>query len=170
MNYIVRFDNWVFRGINGRLRCRVLDKLMPGMTFLGGATASVVTCILLMVISYKINGLGKSSLYALAGSHLVVQIMKRFVTRPRPYLALDEVNIWEKFILKDYSFPSGHTTASFSLATVISVYFPAVAPFVLILALLVGLSRIYLGQHYPSDVFIGSLIGIVSGIIAVTVR
>lgn len=167
MNYIVRFDNWVFRGINSRLRCQLLDKVMPGLTFLGGATISVLTCILLIIISYRVNDLGKASFYALAGSHLVVQIVKRFVTRPRPYLALDGVNLWEGHILKDYSFPSGHTTASFSLATVIGMYYPVAAPFVLLLAWLIGVSRIYLGQHYPTDVFIGSVTGIVSGVIAV---
>lgn len=167
MNYITRMDNWIFRSINSRFRCSLLDKLMPRLTFLGGATASVITCILLLIISYQVNGLGKSSFYALAGSHLIVQIVKRFITRPRPYLVMEGVNLWEDLILKDYSFPSGHTTASFSLATVIGIYYPVVAPFVLLLAWLVGVSRIYLGLHYPSDVFIGSVIGIVSGILAV---
>lgn len=166
MNNIVRLDNWIFRGINSRLRCSLLNRVMPYVTHLGGATISVTTCILLIIISYGISDLGKSAFFALAGSHLIVQVIKRFVTRPRPHLALDGVNLWENLILKDYSFPSGHTTASFSLAMVISLYYPAAAPLVLSLAGLIGVSRIYLGLHYPTDVFIGLVIGVISGLIA----
>lgn len=136
------------------------------MTILGGAGVSIFTCLILVLLGYSVHGLGQSSVIALTGSHLVVRLIKRFVSRRRPYLVLDGVNLREGYILKDYSFPSGHTAACFSLAAVIAVYFPAVAPFVLFIALLTGISRIYLGMHYPTDVFIGALIGIIFGILA----
>lgn len=59
-----------------------------------------------------------------------------------------------------YSFPSGHTSAAFLFATLLSSFFPFVAIYVFLFAILVGLSRIVLNLHYPTDVLIGSQFGI----------
>lgn len=60
-----------------------------------------------------------------------------------------------------YSFPSGHTTAIFSVNTILAFYFPMLEAVFIALACLVGLSRLYLGVHYPSDVLIDLMIGVV---------
>jgi undecaprenyl-diphosphatase len=65
-----------------------------------------------------------------------------------------------------YSFPSGHTSAAFLFATLISLNFPAFTMILFIYAFLVGLSRIILNLHYPTDVFIGSQLGISIAIIS----
>jgi len=83
------------------------------------------------------------------------------LARERPYNILQNINTFG-IKLKDYSFPSGHTTASFSIATVLSLNIPQLMIPVLILALMVGVSRIYLAVHYPSDVLVGVILGIVS--------
>lgn len=165
INSIYRFDNRVFRIFNTNLRSSYLDILMVCMTNLGGAGVSIFTCLVLVLYGLNIDGLGQSAVIALTGSHLVVRLIKKFVSRRRPYMVLDDVNLKDGYILKDYSFPSGHTAACFSLAVVISSYFPPVAPFVLLIALLTGISRIYLGVHYPTDVFIGALIGSIFGLL-----
>ncbi len=64
---------------------------------------------------------------------------------------------------KDYSFPSGHTAAAFSVAAIFALNFPAVMYNLAGLAALVGVSRMYMGQHYPTDVAIGALLGAGSG-------
>ena len=64
-----------------------------------------------------------------------------------------------------FSFPSGHATASMSVALVYGVAIPEVAAPLLILALLVGFSRVRLGVHYPSDVLVGQLIAVGSAIV-----
>ncbi|MGR5119534.1 phosphatase PAP2 family protein [Vibrio astriarenae] len=59
-----------------------------------------------------------------------------------------------------YSLPSGHTAAGFLMATVISHYYPPLAPVAFVWAGLIGLSRILLGVHFVTDVVIGVLLGV----------
>src|SRR5207244_10982271 len=61
------------------------------------------------------------------------------------------------------SFPSGLTASSVAAATAISAFYPKVSPLVFGLAAGVGVSRVHLGHHFPSDVAVGGLIGIASG-------
>lgn len=164
MNYIVRLDNWIFRNINGYLKNRFLDGVMSFFTILGGATVSILLCVSLVVFAQG-NNVGMHSVYSLAVGQLVVQLFKRFVSRPRPYLALPEVKLRQGYILKDYSFPSGHTAASFSIFTAISIHYHLISPVLLTVSLLIGVSRIYLGQHYPTDVIAGAALGIGSAVL-----
>lgn len=166
MHYIIRADNWVFKTINTRFRCSLLNTIMPYLTHMGGAVFTITLCLILLFLNTGIGNMGKSAVIALAGSHFIVQVIKKFVNRQRPYLVLDQVNIWDKMQLKDYSFPSGHTTASFALATVLSMHSPILTPVLMAFAAFVGFSRIYLGLHYPTDVVIGAGLGISAGIMA----
>ncbi|MEI6265376.1 MAG: phosphatase PAP2 family protein [Sphingobacteriia bacterium] len=91
------------------------------------------------------------------------QLLKRIVQRPRPYQTYTD--IYPDKIDNGYSFPSGHTTTAFSTAASLSIitkkWYVAVPAFAW--ATGVAYSRMYLGQHYPSDVFMGALVGTASG-------
>ncbi|WP_148135540.1 phosphatase PAP2 family protein [Candidatus Formimonas warabiya] len=163
MQLILSWDLFLFRFINRKWRCSLLDRLMPRMTHLGGLRASILICLALLFFSRET--LGKEVVYAMVGSQIVVQAAKKILPRRRPFLTVPETNIWQPLILKDYSFPSGHTAASFSLSAVVALYFPLLTPFVLPLAALIGISRIYLGLHYPSDVIMGALLGTISAVL-----
>ena len=63
-----------------------------------------------------------------------------------------------------HRFPSGHTASSSAAATAISTFYPKAAPLVFGLAAGVGLSRVHLGHHFPSDIAVGGLIGVGMGI------
>jgi undecaprenyl-diphosphatase len=66
----------------------------------------------------------------------------------------------------DTSFPSGHTAGSFAAAVALSCFYPRDAPMLLGTATAVGLSRVYLGLHFPSDVLVGAGLGSAVGLIA----
>ncbi|MDP8298827.1 MAG: phosphatase PAP2 family protein [Candidatus Tantalella remota] len=88
--------------------------------------------------------------------------VKFFIQRPRPFQALEDVRL----VLGShggYSFPSGHATTSFCLATVIVMRYPKLRYPMFVAASLVAISRPYVGVHYPSDILVGSLLGIFIG-------
>lgn len=91
---------------------------------------------------------------------VITHSMKKIINRDRPYKSYPELII-AKSLSGSASFPSGHTSASFTTATTLSLNFPkwyVIVPSYL-WATTVGYSRMYLGVHYPSDVLAGALIG-----------
>jgi len=101
---------------------------------------------------------------SLGTSYLVQQVIKPVARRKRPFVGRDVVVVGIK--PEDASFPSGHTASSFAAATALSTFYPKAAPMAFALATLVGLSRVHLGHHFPSDVAIGSVIGVGTGTMA----
>jgi undecaprenyl-diphosphatase len=87
------------------------------------------------------------------------KILKQKIKRHRPCEVLSGVH--QRISPSDrFSFPSGHTAAAFVIATLIAHFFPILTVPVSIWAMLVGVSRIYLGVHYPTDIIAGLVIGI----------
>ncbi len=89
---------------------------------------------------------------------LVEYPMKAYFRRRRPFVEIVRALVIGKKP-GSWSFPSGHTAASFASAWVLSTVWPRRAPVFLALASTVGLSRIYVGAHYPGDVASGALAG-----------
>jgi undecaprenyl-diphosphatase len=85
-------------------------------------------------------------------------VIKRLVERPRPCQTLSDVRSPDGCGPAS-SFPSSHATNIGGVMTLVSLAYPAWTPLAAVTALLVGLSRVYLGVHYPSDVLAGFLIG-----------
>jgi undecaprenyl-diphosphatase len=99
------------------------------------------------------------------GRLIIAEIIKRLYSSPRPYIILEGV---KKIIVgnTDYqSFPSGHTTIFFAFATAIYFFNKKWGIISFIAAILVGLSRIFVGVHWPIDVAAGAVIGVMSGIV-----
>ena len=101
--------------------------------------------------------------------------LKVFIARPRPYA--DQSSLFYQLWLlvgqnleSDKSFPSGHTTAAFACMTpVLIMGKPKYKILALCFALLMGIARIYLVVHFPSDVLAGMIVGIVAGCLAVVI-
>jgi undecaprenyl-diphosphatase len=102
--------------------------------------------------------LGRHALLSLVLSHLLVQLVKRTVGRPRPSLCTKGAG----FIAAPdrFSFPSGHATASMAVALAYAMAFPVLAVPIIVLAGVVGASRVILGVHYPGDVAAGQAIAV----------
>ncbi len=86
------------------------------------------------------------------------KIIKQSTTRQRPFRR--NPSIQNLVIPQDeYSFPSGHTAAATVAAFLFGIAVPALMPIFFSLAVLIGLSRMYLGVHYPSDILMGFALG-----------
>ena len=104
---------------------------------------------------------------ALSGG--VVNLIKPIVDRPRPGPYFDTIGQPETVHIpagtpSDKAFPSGHTQTAFGAAVYLSLMYPVLSPVFLLMASLVGLSRIAIGVHYPLDVAVGALFGAVFSI------
>lgn len=110
---------------------------------------------------------GVQSLWAHGFATVLVHTVKHLVGRPRPkFSASGEWSIAPSLASGFDSFPSGHTTATFALAIVLSRRFPLLAALFMGIAAFVALSRVLRGSHFPSDVFGGWVLGTVSGMVA----
>ena len=140
---LTRVDIAIFNFCNKKLKCRLLDWIMPIFTHLAGFASVVGICLYFMLFIPSVPG---------------TNICKRV----RPHIKLPDVNIFSKLMQYDPSFPSAHTATITALAGVVTLLHPWAFPLLLPVCALVGLSRIYLGQHYPSDVLFGAIIGCIS--------
>jgi undecaprenyl-diphosphatase len=133
------------------------------LTYLGGVTCSLVAAALPLAAGGPISIAARQALVALVASHLAVQLVKRTVGRARPsFRVLDCRALVQE--PDRFSFPSGHSAAAMSVAFVYAVAFPTLAIVLIPLALLIGMSRVCLGVHYPGDVLIGQLIAVLTAV------
>lgn len=88
----------------------------------------------------------------------VYVLVKRHAVRERPYITDPSINC-ASAPLDRYSFPSGHTLHAVSFTLVLTSHVPEWAPFLVVATLLIAVSRIVLGLHYPTDVAAGAAIG-----------
>ncbi len=139
------------------------------LTHLGGAIATLTLGAMLVAIPGT-RPLGIAVLVANVGSHLVVQIIKRSAHRPRPHFQDDTIT---SLIAHpdEFSLPSGHSASAMAIAMTLVLWrgIPEVPAMMvwgaLALAIIVGLSRVYLRVHYVTDMLLGQLIGVIAAII-----
>jgi len=88
---------------------------------------------------------------------LTIIILRYMTKRKRPIIKYKYFPLtpWNR-----YSFPSHHTLRSFIIAVIVGTDFPTLLPFLIIMAVMISFSRIYLSKHYLSDVLVGTLLGI----------
>lgn len=144
----------------------VLDAIMPIITKFGDGGIFWIALAVIFLIFKKTRKMGLCMGLALLMGFIVGNlVLKNVVARIRPYDLNPEIEILVKH-LSDFSFPSGHTLASFEAATAIFINNKKWGVPALVLAFLVAISRIYLYVHYPTDVLAGMLLGITFAVIS----
>ena len=161
-NYLIRLDRGVFDVIYEDPSERAtINSIMKKITLLGDSKAMMGISICFMAYGGDRQlETGRLLSSAFVGSGLVVYGLKEFVRRKRPLE--DE--------LGNPSFPSGHTAFAFTIAKILSSQYRRWRVPFYVGAGLVGLSRIWLGRHYPSDVLMGAVLGTVTGTVVLTNR
>jgi undecaprenyl-diphosphatase len=157
--YINHRDINILRIINNSWKCSFLDTIMPAMTYLGSFQFMFVFCTLAFLLSTTLlHVMAINAMISIILSTGLGKLLKITVTRLRPFIDIPNLNI-RKIGIDKYSFPSGHTTGAFSLAVIIALYFPIMGFITIPLACCVGISRMYIGVHYPTDVIVGAFLG-----------
>ena len=166
---VSKFDLKLFRVIFNFRRDSLLPLVFRIISFIGDG---YFYALYLLYLYLAKNELFKPALYiVLVGFAIelpIYRLLKNTIRRIRPFNAHDEV---ENMVLPldEFSFPSGHTSAAFLVAMIITHFSPALAVPMFAFAFLVGMSRIYLGVHYPSDILAGIIYGTGVGQIAIMI-
>ena len=159
------FDLPILDWIAANLSCPFLDTVMPLITALGDAGIfwMVMAAILLLFKPTRRVGLGMG-IAMLMGLLLCNLALKPLCQRPRPYdYQYETFGKLIPLIIErqhDFSFPSGHTIASFEAAGVIAMNNKKWGIGALALACLIAFSRLYLYVHYPTDVLVAVGLGL----------
>ncbi len=180
---IGKFDYFLFHGIHNKGGNPILDQLMSWITYSANAPFIFLYLFVISVIvgityhnkyirstpGNRFKFLRKIVSFMLYSSMIygvtsgVTQVLKETTQRPRPYevhqirmtIALKKTTAGEE----KESFPSGHAAGAFMMAAIICRRFGKKMYFIYGWAVLVALSRIYIGAHYPSDVIVGGFLG-----------
>jgi undecaprenyl-diphosphatase len=113
-----------------------------------------------LIVFDGLEGLAASAHLAATGviALSLYKLLKRWTRRPRPFASDVRIRAWIA-PLDEFSFPSGHTLHAVAFTIVAVAYYPALAWVLVPFAACVGLSRVVLGLHYPSDVLAATVIG-----------
>ena len=160
MGALLELDGNILLWIQEYVRNDFLTPVFKFITSLGdeGYVWIAIALILVLIKGYRKVGVsvGVSLLFSLLFNNMLI---KNLVRRVRPYRVLETLTI----LIEEpgeFSFPSGHTSSSFAAGVVLYLLLPKKygVP-AMILAFLIGISRLYVGVHYPTDVLGGIVMG-----------
>lgn len=165
---IQQLDGEILLLIQRYLRTDMLTPFMKSVTFLGNGGWFWILCAVVLLAVPKTRKTGYAvALSLIFGAIVTNLLLKNIVARPRPFAEIEAL-IPMITKPKDFSFPSGHTTASFAVALVMLRMLPKKFGIpAVVLAALVAFSRLYLGVHYPTDVLTGFVIALVGSMLSV---
>lgn len=161
---LLELDGNILLWIQDFVRNDALTVFFRAVTKVGNAGIFWILLTILLLAVKKTRYVGANCFFALVFTFLLNNLLlKNLVGRIRPYEVIDGLTpLIDKPI--DASFPSGHTANGMAVAFVCLRLLPKKAGIpIFILAVLIAISRLYLGVHYPSDVICGAAIGIIMG-------
>lgn len=159
-----RWDVKIFQDILQLRRHSVLDSVMKLATrSADGYYYALLFTLLWVVTPFVVAPLLLPAMIGFALELPIQHLIKHLVRRNRPFEHFLDIN----FLLPppdQFSFPSGHTAGAFLMVGLLGTLSPMVLIVLLLWATTVGLSRIYLGVHFPSDVVAGMILGLLSAL------
>lgn len=168
MEFLTQLDGTVLLWIQEYLRRDFLDPIITFITSLGDAGWFWILLSVILLFTKKYRQVGFTGLLALLIGFLITNLwLKNMVMRIRPYEIVEGLTLIGKKA-HDFSFPSGHSTASMAASSVFFVGMPkkfGIPAF--LLGLFICFTRLYIGIHYPTDVLAGILIGFAAAFAAV---
>lgn len=166
VNILNPFETSILHWIRQTLSCAFLDAVMPYITKFADSGIGWILLALVLLIPRKTRRMGAAMGVALAIGFVTGNLLlKNLVARTRPFLFDPSI---ELLIAPphEFSFPSGHTLASFECAVAIFCYRRKWGVVALLFAVLIAFSRLYLQVHYPTDVLCGAILGSLIGYLA----
>lgn len=160
MNALLELDGNILLWIQEYVRNDFLTPIFKFITGLGDEGYVWIAIAILLVFFKQYRKAGFAVGVSLLGSLIFNNtLIKNMVRRVRPYRVLETLTI----LIEEpgeFSFPSGHTSSSFAAGVVLYLLLPKKygVP-AMILAFLIGISRLYVGVHYPTDVMAGAVLG-----------
>jgi membrane-associated phospholipid phosphatase len=157
-------------------KCAALDALIAAINPIGGGVTLLLACMILSLLCRPLRWLRLQDAAALgalafATAGLLQFSLKHLVGRPRPDAGVASAALLgPSFAQGVDSFPSGHATSVFAVATVFAAYYPRLRWMFYGLASAIALGRVYLERHYVSDILAGAIIGTLVAVYFLTRR
>lgn len=158
---LANFEGQILLFIQEHLRFAPLNGVVVFITHLGDTGAIWIALTLGMLLFKRTRRCGVACAISMVLNLLITNIaLKNIIQRIRPYDVMDSLKILIE-AQHDFSFPSGHTACSFAGAWVMLKMLPKKwGVSAIVLAVLISLSRLYVGVHYPTDILGGLAVGI----------
>lgn len=169
IGFLLQLDNQLFIFISRLPHNFITDSFFA--FFSGIGTGGIVWFLVITALFIREEIKDKVGFYALIlaiiTSFIIVENgFKNIIARPRPQSSILQMETIGD-IGNSFSFPSGHATLAFAAAYILAVHHKKWARWYYFLASLIAFSRIYLGRHYPSDVIIGAILGVLIGLCSI---
>ncbi len=165
---ITQIDFFILDLIQSIMKSPVCDAVFTFITHLGDKGILFIALAIMLMLFKKTRKTGFALALGLIIGFIVCNlILKNVFARVRPFDIRDVAIIIPK--PRDFSFPSGHSFHAFVCAKVLSTGFKKYSFWFYIVAFLIAFSRLYLYVHYPSDVIVGSILGVLTGHLAVCI-
>ena len=165
-----KFFEWEYRFmmfLQNSIRGPLQNRIMWCITSLENAGFLSIAACLALLLEPRWRRVGEAATASMILEFLTVNLLlKNWVARVRPYHLLEDLILLVREPA-DYSFPSGHTGAAFAVASVMFLGMPrSIGVPAILVASVIGFSRIYLGVHFPTDVLGGVIVGCLTGFVA----
>jgi undecaprenyl-diphosphatase len=164
----VEFELLFCQRINRRLNSSLIQTGFAIISRLGDGILwySIMLCLPLL---YGIEGLNSTLIMTLVGviNLTLYKLLKKKTCRARPYQASDLIVLGTK-PLDHYSFPSGHTLHAVAFTIILVSHYPYMGWIIIPFSILVAMSRVILGLHYPTDVIAGAILGTTTSLLALS--